>query len=107
MSLLVLTFTTPPSPTTSYDYIHILIASIRTFLFLSLAVISEILTIRPISLPDIEADRLLKTDENTDYGTFDFGQAHRRGWGGGGTNPPPTGGWITYLRSFRVRSHGV
>ena len=103
MFLLVLTFTTPPLPTTNYDYIHIFIACIRAFLFLSLAVISEILTIRPISLPDNEVDQLLKTNGNTHYGTFDFGQAHHRGGRGGfGSNPPPTGGWITYVRSFQV-----
>jgi hypothetical protein len=66
-------------------------------------VISEILTIRPISLPNAEADQLLKTNRNIEYGTFDIGQAyHRGGRGGSGSNPPPTGGWITYIRSFQV-----
>ena len=107
MSLLVLTFTTPPLPSTKYDYIHILIASLRTFLFFSLAVIAEILRIRPIGLPDTEADQPLKTNGNIQYGTFDRGHAHHHGQGGFGSNPPPTGGWITYLRSFKVRSRGV
>jgi hypothetical protein len=108
LSLLVLAFTTTPHPSTKYDYIHILIASIRTFFFFSLAVISEILRIRSVNSPDTEADQPLKTNGNIDYGTFDSGRAHHRsGWSGFASNPPPTGGWITYLRSFQVRSHGV
>ena len=107
MSLLVLNFTTPPPPRTNYDYIHILITSIRIFLFLSLAVISEILQLRPISLPDTEADQPLKTNGDIQYGTFDSGPTHpHSGRGGFGSNPPPTGGWITYLRSFKVESQG-
>jgi hypothetical protein len=101
MCLLVLAISTPPSPRNNYDYLHILITSIRILLFLSLAVVSEILRIRPISLPDFEANALLKANGTNAYGTFDSGPAHPH-YGGFGSNPPPTGGWITYVRSFRV-----
>ena len=76
-------------------------------MFFSLAVISEILRIRPIGLPDSEAEQPLKTNDDIHYGTFDSGQAHHHGRGGFGSNPPPTGGWITYIRSFKVPSRGV
>jgi hypothetical protein len=105
LSLLVLNFTTPPPPRNTYDYIHINIASIRTFLFLLLAVILEILRTRPISLPDSEAtaQSALKANGNSEYGTFDAGPTHpHSGRGGFGSNPPPQGGWITYIRSFQV-----
>jgi len=106
MSLLVLQFSTPPHPQNKYDYIHVIIAAIRTALFLSLAVISEILRIRPISLPIVEeeAQAPLKANGATSqYGTFDSGPTHPHlGRGGFGSNPPPQGGWITYVKSFRV-----
>jgi hypothetical protein len=70
-------------------------------------VTSEILRIRPISLPDTEASlqEPLKANGSTRYGTFDAGppRPHHGGGGGGfGSNPPPQGGWITYIRSFNV-----
>ena len=106
MSLLVLQFSTPPPPQSNYDYIHVTIASIRTALFLSMAVISEILRIRPISLPtsEEEAQAPLKANGGTSqYGTFDSGPTGpHSGRGGFGSNPPPQGGWITYVKSFRV-----
>jgi hypothetical protein len=104
LTLLILNFTTPPPPRNKYDYIHINIASIRTFLFLLLAIISEVLRTRPISLPDSEATaQPLKSNGAAHYGTFDAGPAHpHSGRGGFGSNPPPQGGWITYIRSFKV-----
>lgn len=105
ISLLILNFTTPPTPHNEYDYIHVLIASLRAFCFLSLAVISEIHRTRPISLPDTEANPQgsSKANGSTHYGTFDYVPSrHHFGRGGGGTNPPPKGGWITYVRSFQV-----
>lgn len=103
MSFLILAISTPPPPQNNYDYLHILITSIRTLLFLSLAVVSEILRIRPISLPDFEANAPLKANGTSAYGTFDSEPSHPHSrYGGFGSNPPPTGGWITYIRSFRV-----
>ena len=108
MTLLVLNFTTPPPPRNKYDYIHVSISSVRTLLFLLLAVISEIQRNRPISLPDAEATprQPLKPNANgstTHYGTFDYGPTHpHAGRGGFGSNPPPQGGWVTYVKSFKV-----
>lgn len=107
LSLLTLSFSTPPPPSNIYDYIHIIITAVRTLLFLSLAVVSEILRIRPISFPDYEADApFLKANGSTShYGTFDAGPTHpHSGRGGFGSNPPPSGGWITYVKSFKVTS---
>ena len=110
-SLLILNFTTPPPPRNNYDYIHIITASVRLLLFLSLAIISEILRVRPISLPDFEAEaqERLKPNGSSHYGTFHAApsHAHHGGHGGGGfgSNPPPQGGWITYIRSFKVYLH--
>lgn len=109
ISLLILQFTTPPPPQNNYDYIRVTIAAIRTALFLSLAVISEILRIRPISLAtaaEEEARAPLKANGNaSQYGTFDAGPTHpHSGRGGFGSNPPPQGGWVTYIKSFRVLS---
>jgi len=110
-TLLVLALTTPPPPQTTFDYAHILIGATRTLLFLSCAVVSEILRVRPISVPDVEvaaASTLLKANGNGNrYGTFDGAPpahgAHGAGIHGGfGSNPPPKGGWITYVRSFKV-----
>jgi hypothetical protein len=107
MTLLVLNFTTPPPPHNTYDYLHVSISSVRTLLFLLLAVISEIQRNRPISLPDTEATprQPLKANANgsTQYGTFDAGPTHpHSGRGGFGSNPPPQGGWVTYVKSFKV-----
>jgi hypothetical protein len=74
-----------------------------------LAIISEILRSRPISLPDSEASAQapLKATGSAQYGTFDAGPTHpHSGRGGFGSNPPPQGGWVTYLRSFKVPSSG-
>jgi hypothetical protein len=105
MTLLVLSVTTPPPPRNKYDYIHVSISSVRTFLFLLLAVISEIQRNRPISIPDTEAtpQQPLKANGSTQYGTFDSGPTHpHAGRGGYGSNPPPQGGWVTYIKSFKV-----
>jgi hypothetical protein len=104
MTLLVLAFTTPPQPRSRYDFICVGIAVTRTLLFLLLAVLSEINRARPISLPDAGATtQALKTNGSTHYGTFDSGPTHpHSGRGGFGTNPPPQGGWVTYLKSFKV-----
>ena len=107
MSLVVLQFSTPPAPKNNYDYIRVTIAAVRTALFLSLAVVSEILRIRPLSLPTLEdqaAQTLLKANGNaSQYGTFDAGPTHpHSGRGGFSSNPPPQGGWVTYIKSFRV-----
>ena len=71
-----------------------------------MAVISEILRIRPISLPtsEEEAQAPLKANGGaSQYGTFDSGPTGpHSGRGGFGSNPPPQGGWITYVKSFRV-----
>ena len=107
MTLLILNFATPPPPQNNYDFIHVGIGSLRTFLFLVLAIISEILRSRPISLPDSEASAQapLKVNGSAQYGTFDSGPTHpHSGRGGFGSNPPPQGGWVTYLRSFKVSS---
>ena len=109
--LVVLALTTPPPPQTTFDYAHIIIGASRTFLFLSCAVVSEILRIRTISVPDAEvasADASLKANGSGGrYGTFDGAAsahgAHGAGlFGGYGSNPPPKGGWITYVKSFKV-----
>jgi hypothetical protein len=105
LTLLLLNFTTPPPPQNNYDFVHVGIASLRTFLFLLLAIISEILRSRPISLPDSEASAQapLKVNGSAQYGTFDSGPTHpHSGRGGFGSNPPPQGGWVTYIRSFKV-----
>jgi len=106
VTLLTLNFTTPPKPHNRYDYIYIAISATRTLLFLSLAVISEVARTRPISLPDAEAtpSQALKTNGSAHYGTFDAGPTHpHAGRGGFGTNPPPQGGWVTYIKSFKVQ----
>jgi hypothetical protein len=108
MTLLVLSLTTPPPPRNKYDYMHLSISSLRTLLFLLLAVISEIQRNRPISLPDTEATarQPLKVNGSTQYGTFDSGPTHpHSGRGGFGSNPPPQGGWVTYIKSFKVLSN--
>ena len=106
VSLLVLQFSSYPSPGNNYDYIHVAIVSIRTALFISLAVISEILRIRPISLPPTEEEAQAPLKANgalSQYGTFDSGPTHpHSGRGGFGSNPPPEGGWLTYVKSFKV-----
>ena len=109
MVLLVLALTTPPKPHNRYDFIYVGIAAIRTLLFFSLAIISEISRTRPLSIPDAESStQPLKTNGSTHYGTFDAGPTHpHAGRGGFGTNPPPQGGWITYLKSFKVYSLGA
>jgi len=109
MTLLVLNFTTPPKPRTKYDFILVGIAATRTLLFLLLAVLSEINRTRLISLPDTESNpsQPLKTNGSAHYGTFDSGPTHpHAGRGGFGTNPPPQGGWVTYIKSFRVLLSG-
>jgi hypothetical protein len=75
-----------------------------------LAVISEIQRNRPISLPDTEAtpQQPLKINgSTTQYGTFDAAPTHpHHGRGGFGSNPPPQGGWVTYIKSFKVKPKG-
>lgn len=105
MSLLILNFTTSPFVRTKYDLIFFGISSLRLLIFLSLATISEILRVRLISLPDFEAGARepLKTNGETHYGTFDAGPTHpHSGRGGFGSNPPPQGGWMAYIQSFKV-----
>jgi hypothetical protein len=103
-TLVVLALTTPPPPRNQYDLAHILIGGVRTFLFLSCAIVSEILRVRPISVPDAEvagAAAPLKANGGS-YGTFDHGHAGPGLRGGFMSNPPPKGGWITYVKSFKV-----
>jgi hypothetical protein len=104
-TLVVLALTTPPPPRNQYDVAHVLIGGVRTFLFLSCAIVSEILRVRPISVPDAEvagAAAALKANGGA-YGTFDHGHAGGPGLRGGFmSNPPPKGGWITYVKSFKV-----
>jgi hypothetical protein len=102
-TIVALLLITPPPPQNEYDYIFIAISSIRTLLFLALTIVSEILRVRPISVLDEEAREPLKANGSTHYGTFDAGPTGpHSGRGGFGSNPPPTGGWVTYIRSFKV-----
>ena len=106
MLILALSLTEPPPLSNTYHYIHLFIFSLRVLLFCSLLVVSEILRIRPISLPDTESDPVqpLKRNGSATYGTFDSNPvyAHGHGLRGSGSNPPPQGGWITYVKSFKV-----
>jgi hypothetical protein len=66
--------------------------------------VSEILRARVISLPDAEAVGAaapLKANGGT-YGTFDHGHGAPGLRGGFMSNPPPKGGWVTYVKSFKV-----
>jgi hypothetical protein len=106
-TLLTLTLTTPPRPPSIYNYISLLTMSLRTVLFLAMAVISEISHAIPISLPDQESHvqsstQPLKQNGVAQYGTFDAGPPRANGGHGLGANPPPQGGWISYIRSFQV-----
>jgi hypothetical protein len=105
-AILFFILTTPPFPQNQYDFILIVNTAIRTLLFVGLTVVSEILRVRRISLPDNEqGTEPLQSNGSAHYGTFEALPEAPNDECGPGTKPPlQKGQWMRYHSVIKVVS---